>query len=186
MRATEILQTEHAILERILIALDVAAVGAAHQKPVRPGFFIDTYSFVLEYTEGFHFRKEEEILFKALEETGLPVENGELGTLLGDHEQSRHYIRAMLAAAKEWQAGDDAARAEVIWATSGYTGLLHQHIARESNILFNLAKQALSPERQDQIAAAFDQMNNQETGEDIYEKYLKLATALEKEASAWR
>jgi hemerythrin-like domain-containing protein len=186
MRATEILKEEHIILERVLVALDLAAVGAAHQKAVRPGFFIDTYGFVLDFTEGFHFKKEEEILYRALEDVGLPVDGGQLGILLNEHEESRRYIRAMLTAAKEWDAGDTEARAEVIWATSGYTGLLHQHIARENTILFSLAKQMLSEEVQEQIALAFDRMGQQEAGEDILEKYLKVAIKLEKEASTWK
>jgi hemerythrin-like domain-containing protein len=186
MRATEILKEEHVILERVLVALDLAAVGSAHQKPVRPGFFIDTYGFVLDFTEGFHFKKEEEILYRALEDVGLPVEGGQLGILMNEHEESRRYIRAMLTAAKEWDAGDVEARAEVIWATSGYTGLLHQHIARENTILFSLAKQMLSEAVQEQISQVFEQSRQTETGEDVLEKYLKIAIKLEKEASSWK
>jgi hemerythrin-like domain-containing protein len=185
MRAIDELKSEHVILERVLAALDVAAVGAAHLKPVRPGFFVDTYGFVLDFTEGFHFKKEEEILFKIMESNGIPTENSEMGTLLSDHEQSRRYIRAMLAAAKEWDGGDIQARAEVIWATSGYTGLLHQHIARENTIFFSLVKQTLTPEELEQVAVAFDQMN-QASEENIHYKYTKIAIDLEKEANTWR
>jgi len=186
MRVLEILKEEHVTLERTLVALDLAAVGAAHLKPVRPGFFIDTYAFMLNFTEAFHFKKEEEILFKRMQDLGFPEDDGQIGILRGEHQQSHQYIRAMLTAAEQWDAGDLSARSEVIWATSGYTGLLHKHIARENTVFFSLVKQTFSPEELEEVALAFDQFDLQETGEDLHEKYRKLAAALEKEAAAWR
>jgi len=186
MRATEILRTEHTILERVLVTLDLAAVGAAHQKKVRPGFFIDAYGFVLDFTEGNHFKKEEDILFKALAEHGLPIEGGPIGSLIGDHQQSRRYIRAMLDAAKQWELGDAAAKAEVIWATSGYTTLLHTHIARENTVLFSLVAQELSNAEQAQIADEFEKINLLESGEDLHEKYREVAVTMEHESREWK
>jgi hemerythrin-like domain-containing protein len=186
MRATEILREEHLILERVLVALDIAAVGAAHQKEVRPGFFIDAYGFVLDFTEGFHFKKEEDILFKLLVSKGLPTEGGEIGSLLADHQQSHRYIRAMLEAARQWDAENELARSEVIWATSGYTSLLHAHIKRENNVLFNLVAQELNREEQKRLAEEFETFNHQATGENLLEKYLKSTVAMEKEASEWK
>jgi len=186
MLATDILKTEHVILERVLVTLDLAAVGAAHQKEVRPGFFIDAYGFVLDFTEGYHFKKEEEVLFKLLIDHGLPVEGGELGSLIEDHQQSHRYIRAMLDAAKLWEEGDREARAEVIWATSGYTSLLHTHITRENNVLFNLVAQETSKAEQAQMAEEFEKINLLVSGENLHEKYLKVAIAMEKEASEWK
>jgi hemerythrin-like domain-containing protein len=186
MRAIDILKTEHAILERVLVSLDLAAVGAAHQKDVRPGFFIDAYGFVLDFTEGYHFKKEEDVLFKALVEHGLPIEGGPIGSLLEDHQQSHRYIRAMLEAAKQWDEGDIAARAEVIWATSGYTSLLHAHIAKENTVLFSLINQEISREEQAAIARQFEQINTLASGESLHEKYLKVAIAMEHESTDWK
>ena len=186
MRVTDILRTEHTILERVLVTLDIAAVGAAHQKPVRPGFFIDAYGFVLDFTEGYHFKKEEDVLFKVLAAHGLPIEGGEIGSLIGDHQQSHTYIRAMLEAARLWNAQDEQARAEVIWATSGYTSLLHTHISRENNVLFGLVAQETSKDEQAQMAVEFEEINHLESGENLHEKYLKVAIAMEQESAQWK
>ncbi len=186
MRATDILREEHVILERALVALDIAAVGAAHQKEVRPGFFIDAYGFVLDFTEGFHFKKEEDLLFKLLVAKGLPVDGGEIGSLLADHQQSHRYIRAMLEAARQWESENELARSEVIWATSGYTGLLHAHIKRENNVLFNLVAQELTREEQKRLAEEFEKFNRLDTGEHLHEKYLKMALAMEIEVAEWK
>jgi hemerythrin-like domain-containing protein len=186
MRATEILREEHVILERVLVTLDIAAVGAAHQKEVRPGFFIDAYGFVLDFTEGFHFKKEEDFLFRLLVSKGLPVDGGEIGSLLADHQQSHRYIRAMLEAARQWEAENELARSEVIWATSGYTSLLHSHITRENNVLFNLVAQETTREEQKALAEAFEKFNILDTGEHLHDKYLKVAVAMEKEAKEWK
>ena len=186
MRAIDILKMEHAILERVLVTLDLAAVGAAHQKDVRPGFFIDAYSFVLDFTEGYHFKKEEEILFQALVAHGIPVESGPLGGLIEDHHQSHRYIRAMLDAAKQWEENDISAKAEVIWATSGYTSLLHAHIAKENTVLFSLVNQEISREEQAEIARQFEKINTLVSNENLHEKYLKVAIAMEQESADWK
>jgi hemerythrin-like domain-containing protein len=186
MKAIDILRTEHTILERVLVTLDVAAVGAAHQKPVRPGFFIDAYGFVLDFTEGYHFKKEEDVLFKVLATHGLPIEGGEIGSLIGEHQHSHTYILAMLEAARLWDTHDEQAKAEVIWATSGYTSLLHTHISRENNVLFNLVAQETDKEEQYQIAEEFEKINHLESGENLHEKYLQVATHMEQESAEWK
>lgn len=186
MRATDILKVEHAILERVLVTLDLAAVGAAHQKDVRPGFFIDAYGFVLDFTEGYHFKKEEEVLFKVLAEHGLPIEGGQIGSLINDHQQSHRYIRAMLDAARHWEENDIAARAEVIWATSGYTSLLHTHIHKENTVLFSLVAQETSKAEQAMLAEEFEKINQLVSGEHLHEKYLKVAIRMEHESAEWK
>jgi hemerythrin-like domain-containing protein len=186
MKAIDVLKEEHRIIERAITALDFATKSAAHNKPVRPGFFIDMAEFSQKFTDGCHHKKEEEILFKALSNNGIAIEGGPVGVMLTEHAQGREFTSTMLSAAEAWAAGDEGGRAEVIWTASSLVTLMRQHMQKENSILFALAEQAIPPEEQDQVSRAFEQFDPQETGEEINKRYSAQAEALEKEAATWR
>ena len=65
----------------------------------------------------------------------------------------------------------------------GYTALLRQHIQKEDVVLFPMADRIIPIEQHDQVNAAFDHIEHEETGEGVHEKYLALAEELEKTAT---
>lgn len=183
MEATEILMSEHRVIERVLAALETAAARVEAGEPVRPGFFTDAADFVKGFADGCHHRKEENVLFKAMAASGLPTKAGPIAVMLAEHDQGRAFVREIRAAADRWAAGDQAAASVVVENARGYASLLRQHIAKEDGILFPLADQVISPERQAQVAVDFEHVEHEETGEGVHEKYLALANALELEAA---
>ncbi len=186
MQATDILVEEHQVISRVLEALESAANSAEGGQPVRPAFFYDAADFVRGFADGCHHRKEENVLFKAMAESGVPVTGGPIGVMLDEHEQGRQLTRVMRKAAQEWEGGNEASRSAAAQAAVSYVQLLRQHIMKENNVLFPLAERALSPGQQAKLADDFEHVEHEETGEGVHEKYLALAEALEKEAASWR
>ena len=184
MQATEILMDEHRTIERLLSALDKMASRLWAGEEVHPSYFIEAADFIQGYADGCHHAKEENVLFIAMQEHGVPVQGGPIGVMLQEHEQGRTTTRAMRQAAERWEAGDTTAINDVIQHARGYTSLLHQHIAKEDGILFPMAERALPPAGHEQLLAEFKRVNNEEIGEDVFEKYLDLADRLEKEANS--
>ena len=182
MKATEILMAEHRVIERVLTALERAAARMERDQTTRPGFFLDAADFIKGFADGCHHRKEEGVLFKTMAANGMPTQGGPIGVMLAEHEQGRAYTRAMRAAAERLAAGDASARREVIQNARGYAALLRQHIAKEDGILFSIADQVIPLTDQAQVAEDFEQVEHEETGEGVHEKYLNLAGALEQEA----
>ncbi len=183
MEATDILMSEHRVIERVLAALDTAASRVEAGEPVRPGFFNDAADFVKGFADGCHHRKDENVLFTAMGASGLPTRAGPIAVMLYEHEQGRAYIRELRAAAGRWAAGDEAAAAAVVANARGYASLLRQHIAKEDGILFPLAGQVIPVARQAKVLEDFEHVEHEETGEGVHEKYLALAEALEAEAA---
>ncbi len=180
MQATEILMSEHRVIERVLAALEAAADRVESGQPVRPGFFIDAADFVRGFADGCHHQKEEGVLFKTMESRGVPVSGGPLGVMLSEHEMGRQFTRGMHDAAERWQAGDEAARAEVVRNARGYVALLRQHILKEDNILFPMADRVIPSDEYDQVLAGFEHVEHAGPGD--HEKYLALAERLEQES----
>lgn len=182
MEATQVLMSEHRVIERVIQALDTAVKELELGHPVRPGFFIDATDFIKGFADGCHHRKEEGVLFKALAENGMPPGAGPVAVMLYEHEQGRRYTRLLREAASRL-AGDPSARDAVIENASYYAALLRQHIQKEDHVLFPIADRLLPQEAQQRVTEGFEHLEHEETGEGVHEKYLALAQALEQEAA---
>jgi hemerythrin-like domain-containing protein len=181
MEATESLMEEHRVIERLLASLDLAAHRIDTGDAVRPGFFVDAADFIRGFADGCHHRKEEGVLFPAMEAAGVANKGGPIGVMLAEHEEGRRLTKAMRAAAERLQAGETTAKSAVVQSAQGYSALLKQHIQKEDTVLFPLADRVVQGDKHDQLREAFERVEHEETGEGVHEKYLGMAEALERE-----
>jgi hemerythrin-like domain-containing protein len=184
MQATDILMSEHRVIERVIASMDRAAGRVEAGEAVRPGFFLDAADFVKGFADGCHHKKEEGVLFPTLVAHGMPAQVGPVAMMLAEHEQGRTYIRSLRAAAQRLQDGDASAKAEVVANARGYASLLSAHIGKEDNVLFPMAGAMIPLAQQDAVVDGFEHVEHEETGEGVHEKYLALADKLEREARA--
>jgi len=181
MLATDILMSEHRVIERVIQVLETAAQRLQAGQPVRPGFFLEAADFIKGFADGCHHKKEEGVLFQAMETFGLSPTSGPIATMLFEHEQGRVYTSGMRQAALRLEAGETGAVEEVVRNVLGYAGLLRQHIQKEDTVLFPLAQRILPADAQTAVAEGFDHVEHEETGAGVHEKYLALAESLERE-----
>ena len=167
----------------MLAALETAAHRLDAGQPLNPSFFILASDFIQGFADGCHHRKEEGILFPAMEAAGFPSEAGPIAVMLAEHNLGRQLTAAMRAAAESIAAGDASARGPLIQAASDYAALLWQHIAKEENILFPMADSALDGPSQAKVAADFARVE-EETGAGVHDRFLALAQTLERQATA--
>ncbi len=183
MQATDILMSEHRVIERVLTSLETAAAGLERGQNVRPGFFLDAASFVKGFADGCHHMKEEDVLFPTLVANGLPQGTGPIAVMMAEHEQGRTYIRGLREAAASLESGGQAgARQAVVANARGYARLQRDHIAKEDHVLFPMAAEVIPAAKQPAVVEEFERVEHEETGEGVHEKYLALAEKLEQEA----
>jgi hemerythrin-like domain-containing protein len=180
MKATEILMDEHRVIERVLTVLERVVGRMDRGEEVRPGLFLDAADFIQNFADGSHHNKEEGVLFGAMVEAGVP-RHGPVVVMLSEHEQARALTRAMREAAERWEAGDEEARPQVSRAARDYAALLRQHIAKEDQILFPMAAQAIPSSEHERLVTEFANVEAEDVRAGIYEKYFALADALERE-----
>lgn len=181
MEATEILMAEHRVIERVLAALEIAAHRLQSGEPIREGFFLDAADFARGFADGCHHRKEEGVLFPAMETAGLPRQGGPIFVMRAEHEEGRRLVRRMRTATVRVCAGDPSAKDEIWQNALGYVNLLRMHIVKEDSVLFPMADHILQGEKQVEVAQAFEHIEQEEKGQGVHEKYLALAEALERE-----
>ena len=182
MKATDVLMEEHRVIERVLDSLLVVADRLAHGGAVRPGFFLDVADFASGFADGCHHRKEEGVLFPTLTQHGMPAEMGPIAVMLHEHDAGRTYVRQLRDAAKRLDSGDNRAAPQVVHAARGYAALLRDHIAKEDEVLFPMAADMIPAPVQDDMLAAFEHVEHDETGPHAHTRFLELAQRLQQEA----
>jgi hemerythrin-like domain-containing protein len=184
MKATDVLMQEHRLIERVLDALEIAAGHLDRSRPVPPTLFLEAADFIAGFADGCHHRKEEGVLFGAMIESGTPSGGGVIDMMLDEHEQARALTRGLRDAARRLQAGDAAARAQVVSNVRRYVALLRDHIAKEDEMLFPMADEVLPPARQESLMEGFERIEREDAGAGAHERFHALAEKLEREARA--
>jgi hemerythrin-like domain-containing protein len=178
MYPTQILSSEHRVIEIVLDALErmaekTLADGRLEKQPA-----LEAIDFIRHFADGCHHAKEEGQLFPALFEKGFPREQGPVAVMLQEHEFGRAHVRAMAEAVEPAAGGEPSAVQEFVSQARGYVNLLRAHIQKEDHILFPMADRTLSGDDQHRLAEAFDRTETEEVGEGVHERYLKLAASL--------
>ncbi|HLC05487.1 MAG TPA: hemerythrin domain-containing protein [Anaerolineales bacterium] len=183
MKPTDILRDEHRVIERVLAALETAAIRLRAGEPVDSAIFIQAAEFIKGFADGCHHKKEEGVLFPAMQAAGIPREGGPIGVMLTEHQEGRQLTIAMRAAAEELAAGDAGAGEQIVDNALQYVALLRQHIAKEDNILFPMAEQVIAGPSQIGVSEAFERIEHEETGQGVHDRFLALAESIEREVA---
>lgn len=174
----EVLMHEHRVIERVLDAL-TAFTGALSAGT--PGERERLASFV-EFLRGFadrcHHGKEEDILFRAMIDRGLPRETGPIGIMLEEHDMGRALVGRLADIADASGPLDPAEQVAVRSAAASFVQLLRDHIAKEDNVLYPLAQRVLPPEAMDAMGERFEEFERETMGAGTHERLHALADFL--------
>ena len=146
MDAIELLMSEHRQIEAALDTLEQAASKAADTGTADPAEVARYVRFIRDFADSVHHGKEEAILFKAMIDSGFPVQGGPLAIMLDEHEQGRRYLAQMAAVAALPGPLDAGAATRFAGAALHYAELLRHHIFKEDNILYPMARMHLEPQ----------------------------------------
>ncbi len=178
MKATEELMHEHDAISLMLDIMDHACdkIEAGSSVPVEDlGNMLD---FLKTFTDGCHHRKEEDVLFPALEQQGIPREHGPIGVMLAEHDLGRKYINGMSSALVRLRGGDRSAGEAFVREARAYGNLLRGHMLKENTVLFRMADARLSSEEQQRLLREFERIETEVVGSGKHEEYHALLKSL--------
>ena len=185
MRIIKSLRADQDLIARFLAVLGRGLGIASHSRSARPGFFIFASNFIQEYLEAEYFKKEA-VLLRALEDCGFAPNQGPVGNMHLGHQKSREVSVILSEAARQWQAGDDSGRAQVIWATSEFTGILRRHLDLLKNLIYPLLEQSLSEEDEQKVAGELNLIGFKVANPNSPDRYAKILDSLEEEVGEWQ
>ncbi|MDU5587187.1 MAG: hemerythrin domain-containing protein [Finegoldia magna] len=144
-----VLEKEHENISKIIDLMKEKSIEFINNKNINVEFVKLLIYILKEYADKFHHRKEEEILFKKMQEDlGRIGEVMVLNGMLVEHEIARGIIFDLGQSIKEYEKErSDENFVEVIGNLMGYRRHLQKHIEKENTVVYPYGKNNLSDER---------------------------------------
>lgn len=177
---TKTLVDEHQLILRMIALLEKNTPRTAAGNYLNWQFYLDGIDFIRQYADRFHHAKEEDVLFKALIDNGMPKDNSPVAAMLMEHDQGRSFVSALEVAVHEAQAGRTGVYQAVADNALGYAALLRDHISKEDDILYPLAERVLPEAMRESILEGYRAAEAQADSE-LSERYASIVTQYEQE-----
>lgn len=177
--ATKNLENDHVNILRLIDVMEKMLLV----KSKNTEHFEKTVSLIKSYADGLHHAKEENLLFPLMVKRGFSSEQGPIAVMLHDHAEGRDYVKGMTDAIADYKKGNEAALAKIYENMQGYIILLRNHIAKENNVLFRMADNALSENDQQELLKEFTKVENEGVCGGVLKDCI---TAIEKLESAYK
>ena len=177
----QMLLEEHRIVASVLAALETKLQDLERQ-PFPKEFIEQALDFLSNFTDRCHLPKEEDRLFPLLWEKGMPLEKGPLGALMDEHQAGRRHldeVRAQLTVAEQ---GSAEAVAAVRAALSAYVQFIRQHMQKEEQRVFNVARRLLDRHDMARLEREFEELEREQIGPAVHLWYGTLALRLSEAA----
>jgi hemerythrin-like domain-containing protein len=178
MKPTEILMSEHRVIEQVLDCLDAMVAECERTERLAEEPARQAIDFLRTFADQCHHGKEENQLFPMMEAHGYNPHAGPTEVMRVEHREGRALIGEMEDAIPGAVAGKRADCSRFRTSARTYSLLLRQHIEKEDQCLFPMADHALGDDDQAELARRFEQVEHLEIGEGVHEKYLEIADAL--------
>jgi hemerythrin-like domain-containing protein len=181
MNAIDIMVEEHKNIKRVLKVIRNLCIRIVYGEEVNQEGFRMAIDFIRNYADKHHHNKEEEILFKKMsEELGDAIKNGPIFGMLSEHDLGRLFVKNLEQALDKVQNGEKDSRVDVIANAIAYTDLLHRHIDKEDNALYQFGAKNLSEEALKDVEKRCQEVESIAKKENLQDKYLKIVDELEK------
>lgn len=180
MNYIEIMVEEHKNIKRMLTVIRKYCYKVLKNEDLNYEDFFAIIDFVRNYADKHHHGKEEKLLFdKMMSELGTIAEKLVKHGMLVEHDLGRLHIQQLEAAVHKVIDGDDEARLDVIANAISYTDLLHRHIDKEDNVVYQFAQKNLTKEVQETLEQDCALFEEDARADKIQKKYLDMIVAFE-------
>ena len=178
---TQKLKDEHQLILRMLALLEKNALATEKGSFSDYRFYLDGVDFIRNFADRFHHAKEEDILFEALIENGMPRANSPVAAMLMEHDQGRAFVRGMELAASKALHGEAEQVAALVSNARGYLELLREHISKEDEILYPLAERLIPEAKRGAIVQGY-QNAEEKAAQGLEAHYRTVVEGYEKQA----
>jgi len=172
------LVAEHEMIERAMEVLktNLEKVSSGQYDKVQTGRAID---FLLEFGDKIHNIKEEKFLFPRMGERGAPIEGGPIGVMLMEHDLERELLVKMQMSLSSLNTASDDEKATFVKEGMDYLAVRAEHIWKENDILYNLARQILKEDDFAYLLEEFQNSDLQHYGEQAAAKFTAMLEEVE-------
>ena len=180
--STASLRRDHELIEKVIKAMESTIQLLNDGKQIPESILLPVIDFSKNFTDVCHHSKEENSLFPALEQAGMPRNMGPIAIMLMDHERSREIGKEMENSAKNYISSGDSTK--LINDMQQYVEHITEHLWKENNKLFMMAEARLQyvSKKIDQDLNEIEKTKLKETGK-TREHFEQLAETLSRDVS---
>jgi len=179
---TQVMSDEHQLILRMIALVETNTARMEQGKFRNWQFFLDAVDFIRNYADRFHHAKEEDVLFVALADNGMPEKSSPIEAMHIEHEQGRAFVRALEEAAQRALAGEAGQLPVIAENARGYAALLRGHIDKEDQILYPLAERILPAEVRERMLAAYAAAEARTP--ELEKRYRQMVESYERQSAA--
>ncbi|MEK6831411.1 MAG: hemerythrin domain-containing protein [Thermoproteota archaeon] len=139
--STASLRRDHDLIEKVIKAMESTIQLLNDGKQIPESILLPVIDFSKNFTDVCHHSKEENSLFPALEQAGMPRNMGPIAMMLMDHERSREIGKEMESSAKDYISSGNSIK--LISDMQQYVEHITEHLWKENNRLFMMAEARL-------------------------------------------
>lgn len=177
-RWDDLLVAEHEMIERSMAVLR-HCLENIDETVEKPRQIVRSLDFLLEFGDKIHNRKEEEFLFPLMEQRGIPTAGGPIGVMLQEHKMERELLSTMLAQVSSLVTSPPDKRREFCRKGFEYLQIRAEHIWKENDILYPMARKVLNEEDNSNLLDSFGNLNESTYGKDATKKFYQMLQEVE-------
>jgi len=183
--STASLRRDHDLIEKVIKAMESTIQLLNDGKQIPESILLPVIDFSKNFTDVCHHSKEENSLFPALEQAGMPRNMGPIAMMLIDHERSREIGKEMENSAKDYISSGNSTK--LISDMQQYVEHITEHLWKENNKLFMMAEARLQyvAKKVDKELNDIEELKLKETGK-TRKHYEQLAETLTRDVSQHR
>ena len=176
MQARGPLMIEHRLIERMLLVVKAVLAKIETTHKVDPVFVDIAVDFIRVYADQTHHGKEEDILFRELNNKPLNEKDRQImKELIEEHKFGRRTTKALVEANTRYRNGDAAALNEIAAKLQTLCEFYPKHIEKEDKVFFPASRNYFTDEEDQVMLAAFWEFDRKM----IHEKYKSVVDGLE-------
>ena len=172
------LKEEHQAILLMLQVLEAACKKLEAGEDVNKDDLYKMVDFIKIFADKSHHHKEEDLLFPAMVEAGIPKDGGPIGVMLAEHTMGRNFVQGMSQALEEFSTGSAEASSQIVSNARGYIELLTNHIYKEDNILYPMAEMHITDEKHTELLKEFEQVVPDKIGMDKHKELIETLSQL--------
>lgn len=176
MQARGPLMIEHRLIERMLSVIEDALPQIEARQEVDSAFVDTVVDFIRIYADKTHHGKEEDILFRELDNKQLNAEDRKiLQELIEEHKFGRKITKALVDANTSYKEGDNTVLKEIIAKLKVLIDFYPRHIEKEDKVFFPSSRSYFTDEEEQAMLEDFWEFDQKM----IHEKYNSVVRKLE-------
>jgi len=176
MQARGPLMIEHRLIERMLSVIKRALATIESNHEVDPVFVDIAVDFIRTYADRTHHGKEEDILFRELNNKSLKEKDRKvMKELIDEHVFGRQTTKALVEANTRYRNGDDTALVEIADKLRTLTEFYPKHIEKEDKVFFPASRAYFTDEEDQAMLTEFSEFDRKM----IHEKYKSVVEGLD-------